>query len=38
MTDREILDKYIDLKDSCLEELERKQVMEMLFEYKMCLV
>ena len=24
MTDREILDKYIDLKDSCLDEVERK--------------
>ena len=24
MTDREILDKYIDLKDSCLEEIEKK--------------
>ena len=34
MMDREILDKYIDLKDSCLEEIERKQVMEMLYEYK----
>ena len=34
MMDREILDKYIDLKDSCLEEIERKQVMEMLHEYK----
>ena len=34
MTGREILDKYIDLKDSCLEELERKQVMDMLYEYK----
>ena len=34
MMDREILDKYIDLKDSCLKELERKQVMEMLYEYK----
>ena len=34
MMDREILDKYIDLKDSCLEELERKQVMEKLYEYK----
>ena len=27
MTDKEILDKYINLKDSCLEEKERKQVM-----------
>ena len=34
MTAREILDKYIDLKDSRLEEVERKQVMEMLYEYK----
>ena len=34
MMDREILDKYIDLKGSCLEEIERKQVMEMLYEYK----
>ena len=30
MTDKEILDKYINLKDSCLNEKERKQVMEML--------
>ena len=30
MTDKEILDKYINLKDSCLDEQERKQVMEML--------
>ena len=34
MTDKEILDKYIDLKDSCLEEIEKRQVMEMLYEYK----
>ena len=34
MTDKEILDKYIDLKDSCLDERERKQVMKMLYEYK----
>ena len=34
MTDREILDKCIDLKDSCLDEIERKQVMEMLYKYK----
>ena len=34
MTDKEILDKYIDLKASCLNETERKQVMEMLYEYK----
>ena len=34
MVDKEILDKYINLKDSCLNEQERKQVMEMLYEYK----
>ena len=39
MMDKEILDKYINLKDSCLTEQERKQVME--YEYmntKMFLV
>ena len=34
MTDKEILDKYINLRDSCLNETERSQVMEMLYEYK----
>ena len=34
MTDKEILDKYINLKDSCFTEQERKQVMELLYEYK----
>ena len=34
MMDREILEKYIDLKDSCLGDSERKQVMEMLYDYK----
>ena len=34
MTDQEILDKYIDLRNSCLDDSERKQVMELLFEYK----
>ena len=34
MTDEEILDKYINLEDSCLDEKERKQVMKMLYEYK----
>ena len=32
MMDKEILDKYIDLKGSCLDKTERKQVMEMLYE------
>ena len=34
MTDKEILDKYIDLKDSCLDKTKRKEVMKMLHEYK----
>ena len=34
MTDEEILNKYINLKDSCLDEKERKQVMKMLHKYK----
>ena len=34
MMDKEILDKYIDLKDSYLDDSERKQVMEMLYDYK----
>ena len=34
MMDREILENYIDLKDSCLDDSERKQVMEMLYDYK----
>ena len=34
MTDKEILDKYINLKDSCLNDQERKQFLEMLYEYK----
>ena len=34
MTDKEILDKYIDLEKSCLTEKEEKEVMEMLYKYK----
>ena len=34
MTDREILEKYIDLENSCLTEEEKKQVMEMLYKYR----
>ena len=34
MMDKEILDKYIDLNDSCLDKAERKQVMGMLYKYK----
>ena len=34
MTDKGILDKYIDLEKSCLTEKEKKEVMEMLYKYK----
>ena len=33
MMDKEIFEKYIDLRDSCLDDSERKQVMEM-YDYK----
>ena len=34
MTDREILEKYIDLKNSCLDKEEKMKVMDMSFKYK----
>ena len=34
MTDQEILDKYTDLKSSCLTKEEKKEVMEMIYKYK----
>ena len=34
MTDKDILDKYIDLDKSCLTEKEKKELMEMLYKYK----
>ena len=34
MMDHEILDKYIDLDNSCLTKEEKKEVMEMLYKYK----
>ena len=34
MTEREILDKCIDLEYSCLTKEERKEVMEMLYKYR----
>ena len=34
MTDREILESYIDLDNSCLNEEEKKEVMNMLLDYK----
>ena len=34
MSDKEILDKYIDLDKSCLTDEEKIQVMDMLYKYK----
>ena len=34
MTDREILEKYIDLETSCLNKEEKMKVMDMLYKYK----
>ena len=34
MIDKEILDKYIDLDKSCLTEKEKREMMEMLYKYK----
>ena len=34
MTDKEILDKYINLDNSCLSNEEKREVMDMLYRYK----
>ena len=34
MTDKEILDKYIDLDKSCLNKEEKREVMDMLYRFK----
>ena len=34
MTDKEILDKYINLDQSCLNKEEKKEVMDMLYRYR----
>ena len=34
MTDKAILDKYIDLDNSCLNKEEKRKVMDMLYRYK----
>ena len=34
MTDKEILDKYINLDNSCLSEEEKRKVMDMLYKYR----
>ena len=34
MSDRQILDRYVELDKSCLSDLEKKQVMDILYKYK----
>ena len=34
MTDREILDKYVNLDNSCLSRVEKEQVRDLLYQYK----
>ena len=34
MSDREILEKYIDLSHSCLHKREKQEVMDILYKYK----
>ena len=34
MTDKEILDKYMDLDKSCLTESEKREVRDMVYKYK----
>ena len=34
MTDREILEKYINLGNTCLTEKEKEEIMDMLYKYK----
>ena len=34
MSDREILEKYINLDNACLQEEEKREVMDMLYKYK----
>ena len=34
MTDREILDKYVNLENSCLTKVEKEQVRDLLYQYK----
>ena len=34
MSDREILEKYINLDNTCLTEEEKREVMDMLYRYK----
>ena len=37
MSEREILEMYVDLEKSCLTDTEKKQVMDMLYKHKEAL-
>ena len=37
MTDKEILDKYMNLDNSCLSKEEKREVIDMLYRYKEAL-
>ena len=37
MTDREILDKYVNMDNACLTKIEKMQVRDWLYKYKMHL-
>ena len=34
MTDREILEKYIDINKTCLQEEKKEEIMDILYKYK----
>ena len=34
MTDKEILDKYVNLDNSCLTKMEKEQIRDLLYQYK----
>ena len=34
MSDKELLEKYVDLQKSCLSDSEKKEAMDMLYKYK----
>ena len=34
MSDKEILERYVNLERTCLSEVEKKEVMDMLYRYK----
>ena len=37
MSDRELIENYVDIENSCLTDTEKKLVMDMLYKYKEAL-